>query len=298
MVLPEYRVVNPDNSLVDKYSGTTFEPIFTLISREAKPRAPQAGEVAFATITALASFVTTFIYATDVNSLNNNFVALALAGDDLALGRVFPIVFGVLGIQLLHDLAHVTSSLLNKVKIGIPILLPSLQIGLFGSVLRITDIVKNRKQLFDVAIAGPLMGLIVSLSCVLLGLEFTSQASPAVLGTFPALPLGFFQTSFLLNELVTSTLHPVGAPTTLVSLHPLFVVGVAGIIANAYNMLPIGKLDGGRVTMAIAGRQAAGSISNIFLFGLAVGLITSSASPITLFWSLYVTLFQRSPGAF
>jgi membrane-associated protease RseP (regulator of RpoE activity) len=79
-------------------------------------------------------------------------------------------------------------------------------------------------------------------------------------------------------------------------VHPLFATGVAGLLANAYNMLPIGKLDGGRVAMAIAGRQAAASISNIFLLGLGFSLISSSSSPVTLFFALYVSLFLRSPG--
>jgi membrane-associated protease RseP (regulator of RpoE activity) len=225
-----------------------------------------------------------------------DFVTKALAGDEEAVGRVFPIVFGVLGLQLMHDLAHYASALSNKVRLGLPILLPSLQIGIFGSVVRFLDYPRTRKELFDVSIAGPLVGLIASLSCVLLGLDLTIHASPEVLAAFPQIPKGFFQSSFLLNELVSSFLHPdTSLPSTLLAVHPLFVIGVAGILANAYNFLPIGKLDGGRVAMAIAGRQAAASISNIMLFGLAVSLLTSSGSPVALFWSIYVSLFLRSP---
>ena len=250
-------------------------------------------------MTAIAGFVTTFLFATDVNSMNTDFMTRALAGDESSATRVLSIVIGVLGLQAMHDLGHAASAALNKVKLGLPILLPSLQIGIFGTALRFLDYPKDRKTLFDVSIAGPLVGLIASLSCALIGLDLTAHASPEMVATFPALPIGFFRSSLLLNELVTSFLQPsqetLSSLSTLLPLHPLFVTGLAGLLANAYNFLPVGKLDGGRVTMALAGRQAAASIGNIFLFGLAVSLLTSTASPVAFFWSIYVSLFLRSP---
>jgi hypothetical protein len=64
LVLPEYRVVSPENSVTDKYSGNVFEPVFTVISKEAGPRGVQPPELGFALFTAIAGFVATFVYAT------------------------------------------------------------------------------------------------------------------------------------------------------------------------------------------------------------------------------------------
>jgi len=62
------------------------------------------------------------------------------------------------------------------------VLLPSLQIGLFGSVTRLLAFPKDRKQLFDVAIAGPLCGFTASLVCLFGGLSLTAGATPEMLG--------------------------------------------------------------------------------------------------------------------
>lgn len=45
IVLPEYKVVNPDNSFTEKYAADTFEPVFIVINKEAKPRKVETPEV-------------------------------------------------------------------------------------------------------------------------------------------------------------------------------------------------------------------------------------------------------------
>ena len=64
------------------------------------------------------------------------------------------------------------------------------------------------------------------------------------------------------------------------------------LLINSFNCLPFGRLDGGRVMMSIFGRQLSSSISTTILILLAIGTFTNP-SPIILFWSVYVTLFQR-----
>ena len=91
----------------------------------------------------------------------------------------------------------------------------------------------------------------------------------------------------------SSTADAVGqSKTTLTIIHPLVAVGITGMFSNALNFLPIGRLDGGRVAMAIAGRRSANSISFAATLSQAVSLFSTS-SPIPLFWGLFVILFQR-----
>ena len=47
LVLPEYRVVSPENALTERFSGTNMEPVFVVISKEAKPKPPQGPEVQY-----------------------------------------------------------------------------------------------------------------------------------------------------------------------------------------------------------------------------------------------------------
>ena len=147
---------------------------------------------------------------------------------------------------------------------------------------------------------------------------------------FPAIPVGFLDSSLLLHALADLFLHvsdkvgsgligdlsdvlsgggslssaaPGGVSSAaggvsssvglLTPIHPLVAVGITGILTNALNFLPIGRLDGGRVVMAVGGRRTASSISFAALIAQAVSFLSTS-SPVMLFWSVFVVLFQRS----
>eukprot|EP00600_Ochromonadales_sp_CCMP1393_P002274 CAMPEP_0174977378 /NCGR_PEP_ID=MMETSP0004_2-20121128/13572_1 /TAXON_ID=420556 /ORGANISM="Ochromonas sp., Strain CCMP1393" /LENGTH=798 /DNA_ID=CAMNT_0016228547 /DNA_START=56 /DNA_END=2452 /DNA_ORIENTATION=+ len=295
-ILPEYRILpNSLNVEMEKYSGVKYEPIFALTSKDAEPKQPGTGETVFRVVTLLLSAITAFVYATDVNSLNAEFVQRALSGDDSVVGRVLPIAGGLLGVQIVHDLGHYLMALFYQTRLSFPSLYwPSLQIGIYGSVTRFLSFPKTRRELFDVSIAGPFLGFCVSLWCTLQGLSFTTTASAEDLSTYPQLPSGFFKFSFLINELVDKFLHisDISDATANIPVHPLLAVGVGGLLSNALNFMPIGRLDGGRIAMAVAGRQSANGVTTATLLGQAVSLLTNS-SPLTLYWLLAVVLLQR-----
>lgn len=322
-MLPEYRLavqnqpqglnINPagptmtppkapdgvDRTVLEKYSGAKFEPIFTILSKDAIPRATDSVGYAFMAATAVATAITTAIYATDVNSLNADFLQRALGGDVEVADRLALIVGGVLGLQIVHDFGHWIAALAHGCELEFPFVLPSLQIGCFGSVTRFRSYAKDRKELFDVSIAGPLAGLTVSMAVFVYGLMLTQAAIGGDASTFPALPVGFFQTSFLLYEITNSFLPQLDALTatditSVLPVHPLVCIGASGLITNALNFMPIGRLDGGRVAMAVAGRQSAGGISTALLIGQAISFL-AQPNPVMLFWTIFVVLLQRGP---
>lgn len=296
-VLPEYTLsatANANNTMTEKYTGTKFEPVFVVLSRQAEPKL--AGiEYPAVLLALLGSLATSFIYATDVNSLNAGFVEKALAGDETVVGRVFSIIVGLFTLQIAHEAGHFAAATVHKVKLGAPFILPSLQIGIFGAVTRFLSFPKTRKAMFDVAIAGPLTGLIYSLGTLIFGLDLTATATPEVLAQLPALPTGFFSTSFLLYELTDKYLHIEQAAKTANSLtpvHPFVVIGMTGVLINSFNLLPIGRLDGGRIATSILGRRSASSVSFAALVSQAFSLL-SNASPVAFFWLLVVVFLQR-----
>jgi len=297
-LLPEYRAsstATENNTLTERYSGIKFEPVFVALSRQAEPKL--AGiEYPAVLLSLLATVATTFIYATDVNSLNAGFVEQALAGDEAVVAKVFALLGGLLTLQLAHEAGHFAMAAVHKVKLGVPFLIPSLQIGIFGAVTRFLSFPSSRKALFDVSIAGPLVGFMYSLAVLFAGLEQTASASPELIAGFPQLPTGFFSSSFLLFQLVDSYLHigeaALREATSLTPVHPFVVIGMTGVLVNAFNCMPIGRLDGGRVAMAVAGRKSAGSLSFTALLGGAFSLL-SSTSPVVFFWLLFVVFMQR-----
>lgn len=295
LALPDYQTMNPI-ARSEKYSGSKLDPIFTIIARDAKPQPNSVFEYIGGTVVLIASFVTVFLYAVDTNSLNADFLAKAAVADTSIIDRVLPIVGGVFALQLLHDLGHFIGAKIHSLELGLPLPLPSLQIGIFGSATRFLNYPKDRKALFDMAILGPLLGFLGSFACLFFGLMTSTTATAAEIAQYPALPVGFFSSSLLLYSMLDVTAHisSITDQTTLIPIHPLVAVGITGLLANALNFMPIGRLDGGRVTMAIGGRQAASSVSlaTLFLQGLS---LVGSPSVIALFWIILVALFQRSP---
>ena len=82
-----------------------------------------------------------------------------------------------------------TVRMLMQVKLGTPIFIPNGQIGLFGAVTQIKSLVRNRRDLFDIAAAGPLAGGIASLALFLTGLALSGSGASKVRVPLVSLPL-------------------------------------------------------------------------------------------------------------
>ena len=78
--------------------------------------------------------------------------------------------------------------------------------------------------------------------------------------------------------------------STLVSVHPLVLLGWLGLVINALNLLPAGQLDGGRIMQAIYGRRVAGvaTILSLLFLGLA-----TLVNPLALYWAILILVAQR-----
>jgi membrane-associated protease RseP (regulator of RpoE activity) len=50
-----------------------------------------------------------------------------------------------------------------------------------------------------------------------------------------------------------------------IPIHPLAIVGLTGVVINALNMMPIGRLDGGRAASAVFGRRTAAVLGTLTL---------------------------------
>jgi len=272
------------------------EPVFVAISGRAKPLSAQGAFRLVYFVPLLLSVITTFSYALGVFAFSNDFYdRLVEQGDVTALERVLPVVGGILGLSALHELSHFVAGAARGVKLGIPFALPSLQTGTYGSITKFLSFPKDRKTQFDVAAAGPLMGLVASVGLLAAGLYLGAHATPGEVQDFPVLPASFFRGSALVGALA-SALDPTSMaapPTSPVSVHPLAVVGVAGAVINALNLLPVGRLDGGRMATAALGRRTASAVANTVLLLQALSFFVST-SGLQLYWGLIIVLFQRN----
>ena len=123
-----------------------------------------------------------------------------------------------------------------------------------GSVLRVRGIeglIPDKRALFDIGAAGPLIGLLFSIPAIIIGL-FLSDVRPVPSDASQYLGLGEPILFSFIAKLVLGNL-PEGMD---IYLHPVAFAGWAGLFVTALNLLPIGQLDGGHVMYALLGKKS------------------------------------------
>ncbi|WP_204139512.1 site-2 protease family protein [Halomicronema sp. CCY15110] len=198
--------------------------------------------------------------------------------------QALPFAAGVITILVAHEIGHWVMAQQNQVRLSWPFFLPTWDIGAFGALTRIESVLPNRSVLFDVAIAGPAVGGILSFALLIVGLLLSHPGSEF------QLPVEFFQGSVLVGALAKIVLGDALA-NPLIDIHPLALVGWLGLVITALNLLPAGQLDGGRIVQSIYGRKTAGRATVITLIILA---IASLANPLALYWAVLILFLQRN----
>jgi Zn-dependent protease len=184
----------------------------------------------------------------------------------LAVG--LPYSIGLLLILGAHELGHFFAARKHRIQVTPPFFIPApFALGTFGAFIRMRGPVQDRRALFDVAMAGPLAGLVFAIPALLFGL----QHSRVIIGNAP-IDLSYngvdVGSSFLMAILSKLALGTAVAQGHRIILQPLAFAGWLGLLVTALNLLPIGQLDGGHIAHALFGSRRAGTISIIALVSL------------------------------
>lgn len=174
------------------------------------------------------------------------FLLLESLGQPSVLADGLSYALPLIVILLAHELGHYCACLYYGLNATLPMFIPfPTLIGTFGAFIRIKDIIYNRRVLFDVAIAGPLAGLVVLMPFLFFGL-WLSKVDPVLAqqGDFIFMPP-------LLLQSLAQFFFP-GTPAEHIYLHPMARAAWVGLFATALNLLPIGQLDGGHIIYALA----------------------------------------------
>ena len=159
----------------------------------------------------------------------------------------------VLGILLTHEMGHFLLAMRHKIPASLPFFIPVpfLPFGTMGAVIGLRGSRADRRQLFDIGIAGPLAGLIVAIPIIWLGIR--------QLEVLPPLEGSFRFHNPLLMRLMIEFMRPDYCTPDFFSLNqfnPLLMAGWVGLLVTGLNMLPISQLDGGHTAYALLGRRA------------------------------------------
>ena len=160
----------------------------------------------------------------------------------------------VMLILILHEMGHFLLTLYYRVPASYPYFLPfpANPIGTMGAVIGMQSGYADRKQIFDIGIAGPLAGLVAAVPIAYYGVAQLDLTGSGYGGVGFRLPL-------LLDWFATKTQVPgyqTGDVVWMNQLNPLFVAGWVGMIITGLNMMPIGQLDGGHITYTLFGKKA------------------------------------------
>jgi membrane-associated protease RseP (regulator of RpoE activity) len=161
--------------------------------------------------------------------------------------------FSLISILLAHEMGHFVMSRRHGVPATLPYFLPVPlpPFGTFGAVIKMKGRMSSRKALFDIGVAGPLMGLLVTVPAIVIGL-LLSEPVPLAQTQDNFIHLGDSLLFVFVQKVVLGDL-PEGYDLVL---HSVAYAGWVGLFVTALNLLPVGQLDGGHIAYALFGRKS------------------------------------------
>ncbi|MEO2036936.1 MAG: site-2 protease family protein [Planctomycetaceae bacterium] len=154
-------------------------------------------------------------------------------------------------ILLCHEMGHFLQAVRYRVPASFPffIPLPIPPLGTMGAVIAQGRGAADRKQMFDIAVSGPLAGLIVTLPVLFLGVS-ASHVDVIVPG---------YGNEFgepLIIQWVIAWIHGPTPEGQTLYMNGVAFAGWVGVFVTALNLIPIGQLDGGHLTYTLLGKPA------------------------------------------
>ncbi len=185
-----------------------------------------------------------------------------------------------------HEFGHFIAARLSGVSVTLPFFIPVPPFlvnpfGTMGAVIRIRSPFPFRRSLFDIGIAGPLAGFVVTLAILIIGFLtlppksylFTIHPEYAALDSIPKTGLTFGNSLLFWGLCKVFASYAFVPPMNEVYHYPLLCVGWFGLFVTALNMIPVGQLDGGHILYALCGARVQSLVARaFFIFLVAVGL--------------------------
>lgn len=212
----------------------------------------------------------------------------------LLQGWTFAVSF--MAILAAHEFGHYFMGRFHKVKVSLPYFIPFplSMIGTMGAFINMKEPPRNKKHMLDIAMAGPLAGLIIAIPVLILGLSLSRvEAIPTVIPEGYGFQIEGNSILYLLTKyLVFGKLLPqpmdygsvtpfiywvkyffTGMPAPLggmdVVIHPVARAAWAGLLVTSLNLIPAGQLDGGHIFNVLFSHKGSRIALPVIIFLLA-----------------------------
>ncbi|PON86838.1 putative zinc metallopeptidase EGY [Trema orientale] len=244
-------------------------------------------------ISAIALCVTTF----GTIALMSGFFLKPDATWDDYISDVVPLFGGFISILGVSEIATRLTAARYGVKLSPSFLVPSNWTGCLGVMNNYESLLPNKKALFDIPVARTASAYLTSLALAVAA--FVADGS--FNGGDNAL---YIRPQFFYNNPLLSFIQFVIGPYTDdlgnvlpyavegvgVPVDPLAFAGLLGMVVTSLNLLPCGRLEGGRIAQAMFGRTTAALLS--VATSLLLGIGGLSGSVLCLAWGLFATFFR------
>ncbi len=209
--------------------------------------------------------------------------------------------FALLGISVMHELAHFIVQRKKKITLSLPYFLPIPPIpgfmsyfllGTAGGFIRVLNPVHKRNDLFDLYFYGPLAGIVTSIALLLIGLSSPyvaeiSDLSQASLDRVAEIqqfdPVMIIMLFFNWFGSATNLAPIINLETQVSFIHPLTYAAIVGLILNGLNYLPGSMLDGGFIFRSLFGERLTRIFSFITSLFLMFNFTTWGLGVLTMF---------------
>ncbi len=176
-------------------------------------------------------------------------------GDPLAMAGIYTLsLLGILGI---HELGHIIAAKVHRLKTTWPYFIPGLPIiGIptFGAFIQAKGLTINREILFDVAIAGPIAGLVIAIIVSIYGAYTAPILDPEIAAElFAESKLIEWNMGEPLLMTASLAMFGKGGAGHEVIMTPIMFAAWIGFLITFLNLLPAWQLDGGHMARTLLG---------------------------------------------
>jgi membrane-associated protease RseP (regulator of RpoE activity) len=224
----------------------------------------------------------------------------------------WPFAVSLLAILSAHEFGHYFAGKAHGAAVTLPYFIPFplTLLGTMGAFIQLKSLPKNKRGLFDLAVAGPLAGLVVAIPVLIYGLA-TSKLGPVnlsgsftegnsiayllakwiVFGKLLPAPVGLSGLPLLVHWIQFFFVgRPLPIGGTDVYINQVAWAGWAGLLVTFLNLIPAGQFDGGHVIYSVFGRRVNIVVPFILVITVLLGFLWSG----WWLWSFLIFLLGRS----
>jgi hypothetical protein len=295
-------MTDPTPTLFEDESGNfDGETVLVIHSRDMKPMTNQFLLSSVSTLSLFLTLVFTIATYSQNDVVMERLTSANAIGDFDATWfneLISPMLISIGVTQLCHELGHLFIAKKDGFKITPPTIMPLIALPYMSFQQNLKTSPKNFQSLFNFGFIGPAIGMVVSSIFFYVGLQLTLTMDASALEYAPSVPVLFLKLSSLGGTVVDNVIGGGQGiitqqdPLTPVKLHPFAIGGLASLMINCLDTIPLPGTDGGRMSQSLLGRSGQVAFGGVVYFALLAYTFLSGHSDLFLAF-LLINSFSR-----